>query len=133
MESATGVDDKAASAITEAQAHMFALLRTVDYNSFDGNKVVDDLLRWRHLWEAVTAGWCSYSTGNRFEAVCDLHSLIYLPENLWMVDTVHLLTSGIDDPLLRDHGTPDRSRRTLPSGTHCAGRCSRDPKGENSR
>jgi len=80
---------------------MFALLHTVDYNSFDGNKVVDDLLRWRHLWEAVTADWCSYSTGNRFEAVCDLHRLIYLPENLWMVDTVHILTSGIDDPLLQ--------------------------------
>lgn len=34
---------------------MFALLGTVDYNSFDGNQVVADLLRWRHLWEAVTA------------------------------------------------------------------------------
>ncbi len=87
--------------MTEAQQHVFALLRTVQYDRFDGSKVVDDLIRWRPLWESVLADWLMYSTGTRFEPVCDLRRLWYLSAGEWMVDTVHILTSGADDTLLR--------------------------------
>ncbi len=87
--------------ISEVQRHVFALLRLVNFNEFDGTKVVEDLLRWRRLWTSVMADWLSYSTGTRFEPVCDLRRLWFLSENEWMVDTVHILTSGADDALLR--------------------------------
>ena len=87
--------------ISEAQQHVFALLRLVNYNEFDGTKVVEDLLRWRRLWTSVMSDWLSYSTGTRFEPVCDLRRLWFLSANEWMVDTVHILTSGADDALLR--------------------------------
>ena len=75
--------------LSEAQRLQLALIRLASFNLFDGNRVVDDLLAHRELWEA------SLMTRD------DRIPLRDLPSG-WNVDTLYILArSGHTEALER--------------------------------
>ena len=77
------------SELSEAQRLQLALIRLASFNLFDGNRVVDDLLAHRELWEAALM------------KRDDLIPLRDLPSG-WNVDTLYILArAGHTDALER--------------------------------
>jgi hypothetical protein len=70
------------------------LLRRTRFNALDGERVCAGLLRHRHLWRAALLdrpGVPNYAEPGRLLAA-GLIKLRDLPDNLWNVDTLFLLT-----------------------------------------
>jgi hypothetical protein len=68
------------------------LIRRSSFNAFDGERVVASLLAHRHLWEAVLMDRLGFSRAGRLPAD-GLIKLRDLPDNLWNVDTLYVLTA----------------------------------------
>lgn len=99
-------DDQLASRkITRTQEMHLEMLRTVRYNCFDGETVVQDLVEWRDLWIAVMGERLplplSEQLGKRKGEYIDLCRLRYLQFDRWAVDSLLILT------------TEDRSKRLM--------------------
>ncbi len=70
------------------------LLRRTTFNSLDGVRVRDSLLKHRHLWHAVLldrSGVPNYADPGRL-LTAGLIKLRDLPDNLWNADTLSVLT-----------------------------------------
>lgn len=76
--------------ISKIQQIQFDLMRLSSFNNFDGNQVVDDLIKHRNLWRGV---------------ILDRDDLIKLrdiEDDYWNVDTLYILTSGENDVKLQE-------------------------------
>lgn len=76
------------------------LIRRTAFNNFNGTQIVSDLEKHRDLWLSVL-----------IDRPCDIDiKLRDLPENIWNVDTLFILSSGKDDEeleLLAESWRPD--------------------------
>jgi hypothetical protein len=68
--------------MTEAQRLNLDLIRLAGFNDFDGERVVEDLLAHRDLWDAVLLEQRG------------LRALFELPHDHWWGDTLHILPSA---------------------------------------
>jgi hypothetical protein len=77
------------------------LIATVRFNDLNGKMVVAELRKNKDLWDAVVIDREYYAEPKKdSQSGCDLIKLRDLPDNLWNVDTVFILSSGKDDILL---------------------------------
>jgi len=77
--------------ISKIQALQFELIRRSSFNNFDGVRVTRDLLRHRRLWCGVIMD----RLGN--DALIKLRDI---GSNEWNVDTLYVLSSGVNDRAL---------------------------------
>ncbi len=92
--------------ITHIQALYFELIKTIRYNELDGARVVDDLLRWRELWDSVIA---DRQPMPRLEPTAPPQYNVYPPLSLlrttryddWPADTLYIWTDEERLPSLR--------------------------------
>ena len=92
--------DSAVPPISQVQRLHLELLRTVQYNEFDGEAIVRDLLAHRGLWISAMGerlpppidDWLAKRKGQYI----DLRRLLYMSGDRWAVDSMIVLTS-------RDH------------------------------
>ena len=69
-------------------------MRIATFNEFDGALVVESLLEHRDLWRGVVMDRSAY------QAPIDLIKLRDIEHGYWNVDTVFVLSSGVDDAQL---------------------------------
>ena len=92
MESAPSLRD---ATVQEIQLE---LIRRTRFNAMDGPRIVEGLLRHRHLWEAVIfdkLGLPDYTRPSRL-LMLGLIKLRDLSENYWNVDTLYVLTPSAE-------------------------------------
>ena len=77
--------------ISKIQALQFELIKRSSFNNFDGVRVTRDLLRHRRLWCGVIMD----RLGN--DALIKLRDI---GSNEWNVDTLYVLSSGVNDRAL---------------------------------
>ena len=75
------------------------LIEKASFNNFDGKLVVSELRKNRSLWTAVVMDREYYESAAK-DGGCNLIKLRDLPDDMWNVDTVFILSSGKDDKLL---------------------------------
>jgi hypothetical protein len=83
--------------LTHIQALYFELIRTIRYNTLDGERVVKQLLEWRGLWDSVVA---DRQPTPRLERTTDNQYNVYPPLSLlrttrygdWPADTFYIWT-----------------------------------------
>lgn len=78
--------------INDIQRHYFEMLRTVQYNLLDGEKVVRDLLEWRDFWYSVIAARLPYPV-KPGRLPIELSLLRTTRWNSWPADTVYIWTN----------------------------------------
>ena len=81
-------DHETPKPINQVQQLHLELIRLTSLNLGDGNAVVDDLLRHRGLWQAVLTDRAN------------LIKLRDMPDGYWNVDTLYIMSSGVDDDAL---------------------------------
>jgi len=99
--------DSASPPISPVQRLHLELLRTVEYNEFDGEAIVRDLLAHRELWISAMGerlpppidDWLAKRKGQYI----DLRRLLYMSGDRWAVDSMIVLTT-------RDHLTALKAR-----------------------
>ncbi len=92
--------------VTHVQALYFELIKTIRYNMLDGAQVVEDLLRWRELWDSVIA---DRQPTPRLDAPPPPQYSVYPPLSLlrttryddWPADTLYIWTDEERLPRLR--------------------------------
>ncbi|MBI4672232.1 MAG: hypothetical protein HY741_11285 [Chloroflexi bacterium] len=79
--------------LTEAtvQDVQLELIRRLNYNALDGERVVKDLLAHRELWRAAMIDRFCFSRPGKLPAL-GLLKLRDLPDNFWNADTLYVLT-----------------------------------------
>jgi hypothetical protein len=71
------------------------LIRRIRFNMFDGQRVYDFLMKHRHLWQAVVMDRFGYVTKDDVGASWGLIKLRDLPDNIWNVDTLVVMTDSV--------------------------------------
>jgi hypothetical protein len=77
------------STLTKVQELQFELMKLASFNSFDGEKVVADLIKHKDLWQG-----CILDRE-------DLMKLRDISDNCWTADTLYILTTGKNDKKLQ--------------------------------
>lgn len=77
--------------MNEIQRLQFELMKAASFNQFDGDRVVSDLVGNEDLWQGAVMG--SFET-------CPLVCLRDIKDGNWNVDTLYILSSGVDDEQL---------------------------------
>src|SRR5688500_4589356 len=93
------VDENVLLKDASVQQIQLELMRRSTFNTFDGPKVVASLERHRYLWlAAYMDSFGVYSKEHpHWIASFSLIKLRDLPEGVWHVDTLCLLTNTVDD------------------------------------
>ncbi len=79
--------------INDVQRLYFELLRRSRVNLLDGERVVRDLLKWRHLWYSVIATRLPYPSRQKGGLPLGLSLLRTTRWNDWPADTVYIWTN----------------------------------------
>ena len=77
--------------LTRIQNLLFALMENASFNNFNGKKVVQDLKDNSHLWKSATM--IEQSSGS-------VIILRDIDDGRFTVDTLYILSSGVDDQKL---------------------------------
>lgn len=89
--------DSAIPPITQVQRLHLELLRTVQYNEFDGEAIVRDLLAHRELWISAMGEHLPPPIGDwlakRKGEYIDLRRLFFMSGGRWAVDSMLVLTN----------------------------------------
>lgn len=88
--------------ISDMQLLQFNIMRHSSFNEFDGDRVVDSLIANRRLWRGVVMDRAGHTGMNPrpIESVICLIKLRDIEDDVWNVDTVFILPSGVDDNAL---------------------------------
>jgi hypothetical protein len=84
--------------LTEATAQeiQLELMRRWQYNAFDGERVTASLLKHSALWQAVMMDRFCFSKPGKLPSI-GLIKLRDLPDNIWNVDTLYVLTASAEN------------------------------------
>jgi hypothetical protein len=84
--------------LTEATAQeiQLELMHRWQYNAFDGERVTASQLKHRALWRAVIMDRFCFSKPGKLPSI-GLLKLRDLPDNIWNVDTMYILTAGTEN------------------------------------
>jgi hypothetical protein len=85
--------------MNKIQELQLELMKLASFNSFDGNEVVKDLLKHQDLWKGCIIDRAGYSRA-AYQGCIDLIKLRDIEDGIWNVDTIYILTSGVDDKKL---------------------------------
>ena len=90
--------------INRVQELQLELIKNMGFNSFNGDKVVKDLIRYKELWEGVImdreVGLSKKDIKRDFISCIDLIKLRDISDDYWNVDTLFILSSRKDDEKL---------------------------------
>ncbi|GHO59283.1 hypothetical protein [Ktedonobacter robiniae] len=100
-----GTEERQSEGINTIQGLHLELLRHVQYNSLDGERVVSDLLEWCDLWYSVLPvrmPFCPFKPDDgHYHPYSELGMLRHARWNSWIGDTLYIWTNDNSLPLLR--------------------------------